>query len=251
MRKSNSYKLITDGFELIKMKKESLFHLNKIKNLIINFASNEINKKNIKLEKIHLFNKQIDDFNIFRLNIIKKINKNQTIQNLLFQILSDKLHILFGSDISVQKNVNLVIQRPDDDSRAIIHADAPPESPYQVNFWIPLVNCENTMSMYFFTPDKNKKVKKFLNSKNYQSNKMDIFSKKSGVNPSVKYGQYVIFSPETWHHPPVNKENNTRWAINIRYKNTFSPYGKKGYLDYYKPISFSEITTFTLNNDKK
>ncbi len=80
---------------------------------------------------------------------------------------------------------------------------------------------------------------------------MDLFSKKTGVNPNVKYGQYVIFSPETWHHPPINKEENTRWAINIRYKNTFSPYGKKGFLDYYKPISFSDITTFTLENEKK
>ena len=251
MKQNNSYKLITHGFELINMKKDNIFHLNKIKNLIRNYASNEINTNNIKLEKIHLKNEKIDDFNIFRLNIIKKINENQIIQNLLFQILSDKLYKLFGTDISVQKNINLVIQRPDDDSRAIIHTDAPPESPYQVNFWIPLVDCKNTMSMYFFTPDKNGKIGKFLNSKNYQSSKMDLFSKKTGVNPNVKYGQYVIFSPETWHHPPINKEENTRWAINIRYKNTFSPYGKKGFLDYYKPISFSDITTFTLENEKK
>ena len=119
----------------------------------------EINTNNIKLEKIHLKNEKIDDFNIFRLNIIKKINENQIIQNLLFKILSDKLYKLFGTDISVQKNINLVIQRPDDDSRAIIHTDAPPESPYQVNFWIPLVDCKNTMSMYFFTPDKNGKIR--------------------------------------------------------------------------------------------
>tara|TARA_B100001540_G_scaffold292424_1_gene290713 strand:- start:332 stop:652 length:321 start_codon:yes stop_codon:yes gene_type:complete len=104
------------------------------------------------------------------------------------------------------------------------------------------------MGMYFFRPNKVKKIKKFLSSKHYKSKQIDVFSKKHGLIPNINFGSYIIFSPQTWHHPPINVENITRWAVNIRYKNTFSPYGKKGFLDYYEPISFSDITKFTLEN---
>tara|TARA_B100000787_G_scaffold170284_1_gene165697 strand:+ start:15821 stop:16570 length:750 start_codon:yes stop_codon:yes gene_type:complete len=246
----NKLKLIKDGFELVKIDKKNIIYLNQIKKEITKFVQVNLKNKKVSLENIHHFENKINDFNKFRLDIINKINKNDKFQKLIYEILSDKLINLFGSDISVQKNINLVIQQPGDDTRAIIHKDAPPESRYQVNIWLPLVDCKKTMSMCFFKPNKSKIIEKFLSSKNYKSEKMDIFSMRNGINPDVKFGHYIIFSPETWHHPLINKEKKTRWAINIRYKNTFSPYGKKGYLDYYKPISFSEITNFTLKNEQ-
>ena len=35
----------------------------------------------------------------------------------------------------------------------------------------------------------------------------------------VKFGEGVIFSPNCLHGNVTNKENTTRWSINIRYKN--------------------------------
>ena len=249
--KNNKKKFILkkDGFELVKIQKKKFKYLGYIKKKLTKIIQNCIKDKKISLEKIHYKNDKIKDFNKFRLEVINKINSTSEFQKLIFNILCDDLINLFGTDISVQKNINLVIQRPFDDSRAVIHIDAPPESVYQVNIWLPLVDCKKTMGMYFFKPNKIKTIKKFLLSKNYDSKKMDIFSKQHGLNPNVKFGNYIIFSPQTWHHPPVNRENITRWAINIRYKNTFSPHGKKGYLDYYEPISFSDITTFALEHE--
>ncbi len=249
--KNNKKKFILskDGFELIKIKKDKIRYLDHIKKKITKIVQDSIKDQKLTLEKIHYQNSKINDFNKFRLKVINKINNTNEFQKLIFNILSDDLIKLFGTDISVQKNINLVIQRPYDDSRAVIHIDAPPESVYQVNIWLPLVDCKKSMGMYFFRPNKIKIINNFLSSKNYDSDKMDSFSKQHGFNPNIKFGSYIIFSPQTWHHPPINRENITRWAINIRYKNTFSPHGKKGYLDYYKPISFSDITKFALDNE--
>ena len=80
--------------------------------------------------------------------------------------------------------------------------------------------------------------------------RVEKFAKKSGINPDVKLGEFVIFLTKCFHYIPVNKEKTTRWSINVRFKNTFTPYSKKGFLDYYEPISYSAITERALNEKK-
>ena len=46
----------------------------------------------------------------------------------------------------------------------------------------------------------------------------------------------------------MNTEENTRWSINLRYKNLFSPYGMKGFMDFFETKNYSKISKLTIEN---
>ena len=62
----------------------------------------------------------------------------------------------------MQKNINLSIQFPNDDSSLLpIHSDVwSGDSPHEINLWIPLVDCYKTKSMYILE-------NKYMNRFNY------------------------------------------------------------------------------------
>ena len=74
------------------------------------------------------------------------------------------------------------------------------------------------MNMYVFEVDKHAISQKFV-TKNNKTEDYETFSKKEGVLNNVKFGQMLIFWTNNYHYIPVNKENQTRWSLNIRYKN--------------------------------
>ena len=53
----------------------------------------------------------------------------------------------------------------------------------------------------------------------------------------VKYGQVVIFDQSLPHGNRINKENETRWTMNCRFKSIFTPYADKKIGEYYEPIT--------------
>lgn len=235
---SFKYKLENDGFQKFKLNTKNIKLLKFIKSEIENISINKIELKKInKLENIHKLD--FDDFNNYRLDIIKKLNEIQNIQNILFLMFQEQLLDLFGRDIVVQKNINLTIQRPLDPLRANFHKDSPPNSLHEIVVWFPLVDCFGSMSMYLFKKNKLDLIDKSILNKNFNQ---DDFAKKHGTIFDVKFGEFIIFWTGAFHYIPINQEKSTRWSINIRYKNTFSPYGKKSYLDYFEPISYSPTT---------
>ena len=68
----------------------------------------------------------------------------------------------------MQKNINLSIQFPDDDSSLLpIHSDVwSGDPPYEINLWVPLVNCYKTKSMYILEEKYNKKFLQDMKRKN-------------------------------------------------------------------------------------
>ena len=155
--------------------------------------------------------------------------------------LNDFMDKCLGPDVIVQKNVNLVIQSPNDKNRSPFHKDAPIASNYELVVWIPLVDCIKTMSMYIFDVKNHEKAKKLLIN-NISDKKYNEFSKKNGKLFDIKFGQALIFWTNNFHYIPINKENKTRWSLNIRYKNLFTQYGTKSFLDYYEILKISPIT---------
>jgi sporadic carbohydrate cluster 2OG-Fe(II) oxygenase len=69
-------------------------------------------------------------------------------------------------------------------------------------------------------------LKKIKDSKKFTMNNIFKENKKDIKWLNVKYGQGIIFSPNCLHGNVMNIEKNTRWSINIRFKNLFSPYSK-------------------------
>jgi len=244
----NNNKLFKDGFIKKKIKDSQLNKINLIKKKIENLSKKEIkNKKNFSLANIHNLFTQ-NDFNKFRLDLIKEMNNISNLNQILFNIFKDDLIEIFGPDISGQKNINLAIQRPRDIDRPQLHRDSPPGSKFEIVVWVPLVDCKKTMNMVFFPMSKTKLIKKFLLKDGI--NQTEIAKKYGFKLKNVNYGEYLIFLSKIYHYIPVNLEKSTRWSLNFRYKNTFTPYGKKGYLDYFEPINYSKITNAVIDENE-
>jgi sporadic carbohydrate cluster 2OG-Fe(II) oxygenase len=53
----------------------------------------------------------------------------------------------------------------------------------------------------------------------------------------VKYGEVVIFDQSLPHGNRVNEEDETRWSMNCRFKEVFTPYGDKKIGEFFEPIT--------------
>ncbi len=196
-------------------------------------------KKKYILDNVHKYIK-VSDLNKFRLDIFNKINSNEKFRENFYKISKSLVDIIVGNEIAMQLRVNLSIQLPKDDSSLLpIHADTwSGVSPFETVIWLPLVDCYKTKSMYLLPPKKSKKIKKFFLNKKIKTSE-DIFEKvkKDLIWLNVKYGQVVIFDQSLPHGNMINKENETRWSMNCRFKSIFTPYADKKIGEFYEPIT--------------
>ena len=67
----------------------------------------------------------------------------------------------------------------------------------------------------------------------------DVFEviKKDLTWLEVKYGQIVIFDQSLPHGNRINKENESRWTMNCRFKSIFTPYADKKIGEFYQPVT--------------
>jgi len=253
MVEKNIKSLLKNGYFIYDIKdKKKLYNLKRD----IFVQSKSILKKNFKRNFFNEFHKidiSSQKLNDYRLKLMKKVNSKGNFCKKGYEIFKEIIQQIFGLDIVAQKNVNLVIQKPDDSSQISVHRDAPPNSDYELVVWLPLVNTYKSKNMYILnkthTAQLIKKIKKFTND-NKQSKKIMDFYYSFAFNKSKKYklkfGQALIFWTGLIHCVPENKEKETRWSLNFRFKNTFSPYGTKGFPDYFSVANSSPVTKLAL-----
>ena len=192
---------------------------------------------------------KIKDLNKFRLDIYNKINKNNKFKLHYYNLAKEYLDVLVGNELVMQSRVNLSIQYPNDSSSLLpIHADTwSGVSPYEIVVWLPLVDCYKTKSMYYMKSNKIHLINKLF--KNKKLSPKSIFSKiKNDVDwLNIRYGQVLIFDQSIPHGNVVNKEKETRWSMNCRFKSVFSPYADKKLGEYFEPISLKPVTIKALN----
>ena len=241
--------LINKGFHKFKL---NLKNYNYLKKTILKSAKLNLKTKKLNLEKIHNFI-QIDKLNDFRLKVFQRINADKNFKKNVYLSAQEKIHQCVGSEIC-NSDANLSIQFPKDQSSLLsMHSDFfSGESIFQVNLWIPFVDVKKTQSMFIIDPKNSIKIlKKIKNDKKITFNNID----KNYVNKmrwiTLKEGEAILFSPNCLHGNVVNVEKNTRWSINIRYKNIFSPYSEhkneKKIGTFYKPLKLGSITNFNLH----
>ena len=230
-------------------KVESMSSLKYISLLISNAINQQVKKKLVNLNKTHE-KISIEELNNFRLGIINKINKDKLLRYHYFNIAREALYILAGNELMMQKNINLSIQFPNDNSSLLpIHSDVwSGDSPYEINLWVPLVNCYRTKSMYILEQKDYANFEKIMQKKKYSSSE-DIFklvkNKVRWLN--VNYGQFLIFNQALPHGNIVNIEKETRWSMKCRFKNFFSPYGDKKVGEFFLPITTRAISEIGMN----
>jgi len=231
-------------------KVENISSLKYISSLITKSVNQQI-KENVFLDLNKIHKKiSIQELNNFRLTIINKINKDKLLRYHYFNIAREALYILAGNELMMQKNINLSIQFPNDNSSLLpIHSDVwSGDSPYEINLWIPLVNCYKTKSMYILEQKDYSSFKKDMEGKNYSSSE-DIFKlvKNKIKWLTVNYGQFLIFNQGLPHGNVINTEKESRWSMNCRFKSFFSPYGDKKIGEFFLPITTRAMSEIGMN----
>mgnify|MGYP001318260465 FL=1 len=98
----------------------------------------------------------------------------------------------------------------------------------------------NTKNSLTKLNEKNAKWYKFINN----------FKQKKKF-PKIKFGQILVFLPYVFHGSEKNKTNETRFSLNIRFKNLFTPSGKKFPLHFFRIFKISKFTDMAIENSKR
>jgi sporadic carbohydrate cluster 2OG-Fe(II) oxygenase len=191
----------------------------------------------------------INELNDFRLDVIKEINAQPWLKEAYYHIAKPYLDILVGNELAIQSRVNLSIQFPEDDSSLLpVHADTwSGDSPFEVVVWLPLVNCFGTKSMYLLPPKAANNLSDDFKL-HAQGNSEDLFNViKNEVNwIKINYGEVLVFNQACPHGNRVNKENETRWSMNCRFKGLFTPYKDKKIGEFFEPITLRPVSKLAM-----
>ena len=214
------------------------------------FTSEKLSRKGgDSLDKTHE-SISINELNTFRLEVIKDINEQSWLREAYYQIAKPYLDILVGNELAMQLRVNLSIQMPEDDSSLLsVHADTwSGDSPYEVVVWLPLVDCYNTKSMYFLPPKAADNLSDDFKL-HAQGNSEQLFNViKNDVSwIKINYGEVLVFNQIYPHGNRVNKESETRWSMNCRFKGLFTPYKDKKIGEFFEPITLRPVTKMSMS----
>ena len=157
---------------------------------------------------------------------------------------------LIGPDVVMQKTVNLVVHQPGDADVVPTHRDTPLHSPFEIVVWLPLVDVFGTKSMYLLDRDETQTALQSYEDQDKGYRAVDAFAAQQGTNLEVPFGSACFFWPGLIHGCHINRETETRWSFNIRYKNLFSPYGSKGIGSYFKLDRLSALARLGLETER-
>ena len=192
----------------------------------------------------------INNLNDFRLEVINEINAQPWLREAYYQIAKPYLEILVGNELAMQSRVNLSIQLPGDDSSLLpVHADTwSGDSPFEVVVWLPLVDCFNTKSMYILKPKVAENISDIFKLHS-EGDSEELFNTiKNDVDwIKINFGEVLVFNQAYPHGNRVNKENETRWSMNCRFKGLFTPYKDKKIGEFFEPITLRPVSKIAMN----
>tara|TARA_B100000575_G_scaffold283156_1_gene275706 strand:- start:2558 stop:3346 length:789 start_codon:yes stop_codon:yes gene_type:complete len=227
----------------------------KIVNLIKEKKKLLYKHNNISLEKFHE-SISLENLNEVRLHLYRQLNEKDWIVNKMIKLFHLYIDEIVGNEIAIQKKVNVSIQIPNDNSSILpMHSDFfSGESLYQLNLWLPLVDVKKTSTMFYFLPKDSLNMINLIKKNNITDlNKIFKQNLKKIKWLNMKSGEGAVFSPNLLHGNIVNKENNTRFSLNMRVKNLYSPYNdiygnEKKLGTFYRPYNLKAMTIFNLKN---
>ena len=63
----------------------------------------------------------------------------------------------------------------------------------------------------------------------------------------VNYGEVLVFNQACPHGNRVNKESETRWSMNRRFKGLFTPYKDKKIGEFFEPITLRPVSKIAMS----
>jgi sporadic carbohydrate cluster 2OG-Fe(II) oxygenase len=238
---------LDNGYLIFDLSQKSI--IEKIREQIFDCSKEYLNLDN-SVSSEDFFNKthefvSVPKLNAFRLFLINKMESFPELRKELYFSGKEEIDTIVGNELCMQKSVNLSIQLPGDTSSLLpLHTDVwSGNSPYEVVYWVPLVDCSNTKSMYLVPLIKSNGITE--NFSDYTDLNVEEFYQKiknDTVNLEVAFGSGVIFSHSLLHGNRVNEESLTRWSLNIRFKSALTPYGSKEIGETFSPLNIRPST---------
>jgi len=183
-----------------------------------------------------------DRLNEFRLAIIDALGREPGFRRRYWSLAREAIEEVAGTELAMQKRVNLSIQMPGDESSLLpVHADTwSGDSPYEVVVWLPLVDCYGTKTMYFLPGDAARVAE--VNGELFDgvaSSSGELFDRiRDEVQwLAVRHGEVLLFDQSLPHGNVVNDTDETRWSMNCRFKGVFTPYGDKKLGEFFEPVA--------------
>lgn len=196
------------------------------------------------LENAHLSISH-EESNNLRLHIMQKIYQNTSFQRNYYNTAKNIIHSLCGNELAMQKRPGLSINLPQNQNDVLpIHADTwNGVSPFELNIWIPLVDCTDSMCLYILKRDnykrrlkESKKLLRLTSDELFNELRDDL------TWIPIDYGQILAFDQSLPHGYSLNEERNTHWSINCRFKGLHTPYWDKKLGEYFMPITVKSCT---------
>jgi sporadic carbohydrate cluster 2OG-Fe(II) oxygenase len=193
------------------------------------------------LDRFHDYGLGGTELNAFRIALVEAMTAKLDVARRLFAAFRGSLAELVGPDVAAQKTVNLVVQQPGDSDQVPIHRDAPSNSHFEVILWVPLVDVYGTKTMFIVDrADSARGLAILKDGASYEA--FSAVMREQGIDVVVPYGSALLFAAGLVHGCKVNVESETRWSLNLRYKNLFSPYGAKGLAEFFDVLAISPLS---------
>ncbi len=240
-------KFLTDGYIIIKV--EDIALLDCLRDKLIDFVRDYLSldktyPPEYLLNNISNFVEK-DVLNQFRLHIIQAINSENWFRPAYFKLAKKYLNMLVGNELVMQRKLNLSIQLPKDNSSLLnLHADTwSGDSPFEIVTWLPFVDCYKTKAMYILPPSAAKELHdEFSTYTDISSEELYTKVKDKVIWIEVPYGNFLLFNQSLPHGNRINKENETRWSMNCRFKSVFTPYVSKNIGEFFEPITLKAMS---------
>jgi len=188
--------------------------------------------------------------NDLRLYIMHKISEGTNFQRNYYKAAKKIIHQLCGNELAMQKRPGLSINLPNNHNDVLpIHADTwNGVSPFELNIWIPFVDCSDSMCLYILKREKYNR--RLANSRGLLSLTSDeLFNElRSDLTwIPIKYGKILAFDQSLPHGYSLNIEKQSHWSMNCRFKGLHTPYWDKKLGEYFMPITVKNCTRLGMN----
>jgi sporadic carbohydrate cluster 2OG-Fe(II) oxygenase len=185
----------------------------------------------------------VDRLNDLRLSVMDGLNAEPWFRPAYFALARRTIEFLVGNELCMQRRINLSIQLPNDESSLLAtHADVwSGDSPFEVVVWLPLVDCFATKSMYLCPPAADAEMRdRLAGLTSAEAIFREIEPKLEWL--SVRFGEVLVFDQTLMHGNRINREPETRWTMNCRFKSVLSPYADKKLGEFFEPITLRPVT---------
>ena len=216
-------------------------------NAFMEFILTEIER--VTLENAHqvVSNEESNDL---RLYIMQKISKGTGFQSNYYNAAKHIIHDLCGNELAMQKRPGLSINLPSNSNDILpIHADTwNGVSPFELNIWIPFVDCSNSMCLYILKRSKYKQL--LVNARGLLKLTSDELFNELRNDLTwipIKYGKVLAFDQSLPHGYSLNIEAASHWSMNCRFKGLHTPYWDKKLGEYFMPITVKNCTRIGMN----